>query len=207
MALIYSGVRIGDRVSIGERVIIQFNAVIGSRRLQLPAGCGGGDTSMPVRVHSLGDVIIGNDVEIGASTTIDRATLTTTRIGDGTKIDNQVQIAHNVTIGNGLSDLRRWPAFRAAWKSATGSFWAVVSGLPITSRSGRTPWWRPGLGSPPTWTAGAKMSGYPAMPHERTAGVFAFLMRHKRFLRRPRRRQVPRRGDGKTRPRKIIGGE
>ena len=54
---------------------------------------------MPMRVHSLGDVVIGNDVEIGASTTIDRATLATTRIGSGTKIDNQVQIAHNVRVG------------------------------------------------------------------------------------------------------------
>ena len=51
------------------------------------------------RVHSLGNVIIGDDVEIGAGTTIDRATLEATRIGKGTKIDGQVHVAHNVTIG------------------------------------------------------------------------------------------------------------
>jgi len=44
--------------------------------------------------------VIGNDVEVGASTTIDRGALSDTVIGAGTKIDNQVQIAHNVTIGN-----------------------------------------------------------------------------------------------------------
>ena len=52
-----------------------------------------------MRIHSLGTVVIGDDVEIGAGTTIDRATLRETRIGRGTKIDNQVQIAHNVIIG------------------------------------------------------------------------------------------------------------
>jgi UDP-3-O-[3-hydroxymyristoyl] glucosamine N-acyltransferase len=53
----------------------------------------------PVRIYSLGTVVIADDVEIGAATTIDRGTLRDTRIGRGTKIDNQVQIAHNVTIG------------------------------------------------------------------------------------------------------------
>jgi UDP-3-O-[3-hydroxymyristoyl] glucosamine N-acyltransferase len=50
-------------------------------------------------VHSLGNVIIGDDVEIGAGTTIDRSTLQATRIGNGTKIDNHVHIGHNVKIG------------------------------------------------------------------------------------------------------------
>ena len=54
---------------------------------------------MPTRIHSLGAVVIGDDVEIGAGTTIDRATLRQTRVGNGTKVDNQVQIGHNVTIG------------------------------------------------------------------------------------------------------------
>jgi len=101
--LIHSGARIGDRVVIGERVIIHFNAAIGSDGFSFAPELG---QRMPYpsnlelkRVHSLGRVIIGDDVEIGANTTIDRATLRSTRIGDGTKIDNQVQIGHNVTIG------------------------------------------------------------------------------------------------------------
>src|SRR3974390_1498207 len=52
-----------------------------------------------MRVHSLGSVVIGDDVEIGACTTIDRATIEVTRIGRGTKIDNHVHIGHNVAIG------------------------------------------------------------------------------------------------------------
>jgi len=52
-----------------------------------------------VRIASLGTVIIGDDVEIGANTSIDRGTIAATRVGHGTKIDNQVQIGHNVQIG------------------------------------------------------------------------------------------------------------
>jgi len=56
----------------------------------------------PLRIHSVGNVVIEDDVEIGAATTIDRATLRETRIGRGSKIDNQVQIAHNVTVGEAV---------------------------------------------------------------------------------------------------------
>jgi UDP-3-O-[3-hydroxymyristoyl] glucosamine N-acyltransferase len=101
--LIHAGVRIGDRVVIGDRVIIHSNAVIGADGFSFAPELG---PRMPYspdlllkRVHSLGNVTIGDDVEIGANTTIDRATLRATRIGAGTKIDNQVQIGHNVTIG------------------------------------------------------------------------------------------------------------
>ena len=93
--LIYSGVRIGDRVSIGARAIIHYNAVIGSDGFSfLPT-----PAAIPVRVHSLGKIMIGDDVEIGAASTIARATLESTQIADGTKIDNHVHIAHNVKIG------------------------------------------------------------------------------------------------------------
>ena len=97
------GVRIGDRVRMGDRVIVHFNTVIGCDGFSYipvrnPDGTPGAE-GLPRRTHSLGTVVIGDDVEIGAGTTIDRATFRETRIGRGTKIDNQVQIAHNVTIG------------------------------------------------------------------------------------------------------------
>ncbi len=101
--LIYSGVCIGDRVEIGRRAIIHFNAVIGSDGFSFAPELGPRMPYPPdltvLRVHSLGNVIIGDDVEIGAATTIDRSTLDATRIGSGTKIDNHVHIGHNVTIG------------------------------------------------------------------------------------------------------------
>ncbi len=101
--MIQPGVVIGDRVTIGDRVRIFANAVVGGDGFGfIPVrnrdGSQGAEGA-PMRIHSLGIVVIGNDVEIGSGTTIDRATLRQTRIGNGTKIDNQVQIGHNVVIG------------------------------------------------------------------------------------------------------------
>ena len=112
-ALIHSGVRIGAHVQIGARAIIHFNASIGADGFSFvtpqkgsvetaKSGSSGTVTATNdqlIRIASLGSVIIGDDVEIGANTSIDRGTIISTRIGNGTKIDNQVQIGHNVVIG------------------------------------------------------------------------------------------------------------
>ncbi len=91
----YAHVVIGAGCHIGNRVMIQSGAVIGS--------CGFGyftdKTGHHIPLKQLGNVVLGDDVEIGANTTIDRARFKTTRIGRGTKIDNLVQIAHSVSIG------------------------------------------------------------------------------------------------------------
>ncbi len=79
---------------IGERVQIQPGAVIGSDGFGLA-----NDHGVWIKIPQLGRVVIGNDVEIGANTTIDRGALEDTVIGDGVKLDNQIQVAHNVRIG------------------------------------------------------------------------------------------------------------
>ena len=79
---------------IGERTVLHAGVVIGSD------GFGyGSDPSGSTKIHQVGGVKIGNDVEIGSLTTVDRAKAGYTEIGDGTKIDNLVQIGHNVRIG------------------------------------------------------------------------------------------------------------
>ncbi len=92
---LYPNVTIRERCHLGNRVIIQPGAVIGS--------CGFGYTTdakgKHTKLNQVGTVTIEDDVEIGANTTIDRARFKTTRIGRGSKIDNQVQIAHGVIIG------------------------------------------------------------------------------------------------------------
>ena len=86
---------IRERCRIGNRVIIQPGAVIGS--------CGFGyitnKQGKHAKLNQVGSVEIGDDVEIGANTTIDRARFKSTQIGKGTKIDNLVMIGHGVTIG------------------------------------------------------------------------------------------------------------
>jgi UDP-3-O-[3-hydroxymyristoyl] glucosamine N-acyltransferase len=92
--IIHAGVVIRERCVIGQRVIVQPNAVIGSDGFGFaPDGAG------YVKVPQVGRVIVEDDVEIGACTCIDRGTLGDTLIGRGTKLDNQVQIGHNVRVG------------------------------------------------------------------------------------------------------------
>ena len=99
--LIYPGVHIYHDCCIGNRVILHSGAVIGADGYgfaQVPTG----DPAEPImhkKVQQVGNVVIEDDVEIGANTTIDRAALDTTLIARGTKIDNQVVIGHNVQTG------------------------------------------------------------------------------------------------------------
>ena len=92
--VIYAGVKIYSGCKIGSRCILHSGAVIGSD----------GFGFAPVEGHfekipQMGGVVIEDDVEIGANTTIDRATFGNTVIGKGTKLDNLIQIAHNVRLG------------------------------------------------------------------------------------------------------------
>jgi UDP-3-O-[3-hydroxymyristoyl] glucosamine N-acyltransferase len=89
-----ANVSVTDRVSIGQRVTIEPGAVIGGRGFGLVR-----DGDRWVEVPQLGSVRIGDDVEVGANTTIDRGAIEDTVIEEGVKIDSQVQIAHNCRIG------------------------------------------------------------------------------------------------------------
>lgn len=110
-SLLHPGARIGERVVLGERCIIHPNAAVGNDGFSFATpepgsvesakatGQVAGTNLLIRRVNSIGTVILGDAVEIGANATIDRGTVTATRIGSGTKIDNLVQIGHNVVIG------------------------------------------------------------------------------------------------------------
>ena len=113
-AAICAGSRIGRDVVIGDRFIAQPNVVIGSDGFSFATAEDGSveeirstlsgsiskRQSRYTRIHSLGQVMIGDDVEVGAGTAIDRGTISATSIGDRTKLDNNVHIAHNVVIGS-----------------------------------------------------------------------------------------------------------
>ncbi|MDT8855770.1 UDP-3-O-(3-hydroxymyristoyl)glucosamine N-acyltransferase [Paracoccaceae bacterium Fryx2] len=112
-ALILQGARIGARVVIGDRFICQPGAVIGADGFsfvtpeksgveEIRESLGARDDIRAqswTRIHSLGAVTIGDDVEIGANSCIDRGTIRDTSIGSGTKLDNLVHVGHNVQIG------------------------------------------------------------------------------------------------------------
>jgi UDP-3-O-[3-hydroxymyristoyl] glucosamine N-acyltransferase len=92
---LFPNVTIYDRTQIGRRVRIHSGTVIGSDGFGYVF-----DQGVHRKVPQVGNVIIGDDVEIGANVTVDRGALGPTTIGKGTKIDNLVQIAHNVSIGD-----------------------------------------------------------------------------------------------------------
>jgi len=97
---IYPNVSIYDGVKIGKRVIIHSGSVIGSDGFGFIRHESAEDAPPKhFKIPQVGGVIIEDDVELGANVTVDRATLGNTVIGEGTKVDNQVQIGHNVTIG------------------------------------------------------------------------------------------------------------
>ncbi len=85
---LYPGVR------LGERVVVHSGTVIGADGFGYAAGPRGAE-----KIHHLGGVVVGNDVEIGANSCVDRGTLSDTVIGARSKIDNHCQIGHNVNIG------------------------------------------------------------------------------------------------------------
>jgi UDP-3-O-[3-hydroxymyristoyl] glucosamine N-acyltransferase len=112
-ALIMEGARICARVVIGDRFTCHQGAVIGSDGFsyvtpeksgveEIRASLGKRDeirNQSWTRIHSLGSVVIGDDVEVGANSCVDRGTIRDTSIGSGTKLDNLVHIAHNVEVG------------------------------------------------------------------------------------------------------------
>ena len=183
--LIHAGVRIGDRVVIGERVIIHANAVIGSDGFSYAPDLNSPMAFAPgvkvTRVHSLGGVIINDDVEIGACTTVDRSTLETTRIGSGTKIDNHVHIGHNVAIGEscivagmvGISgSVSIGDRVRLGGGVGIGDHVRIGDQAVVAAGSG--------VGS--NVAPGTFVSGYPALPHQRSLENFQYLMRQKKLF-------------------------
>lgn len=104
-AVIEKGVQLGDDCIVGATATVS-HCIAGNKVYIYPGAHIGQDgfgfamsARGPVKVPQLGRVIIGNDVEIGSGTTVDRGAMGDTEIGDGTRIDNLVQVAHNVKLG------------------------------------------------------------------------------------------------------------
>lgn len=111
-AIIGSGCHLGEGVEIGDdsllypRVVVYHGCAIGKRAILHSGAVIGADgfgiameKGRWIKVPQIGRVVIGDDVEIGANTTVDRGALEDTIIEDGVKLDNQIQVAHNVRIG------------------------------------------------------------------------------------------------------------
>ncbi len=170
-SLIYPNAVIREGCRIGERVIIHSGAVIGDDGFGFTR-----DGGTIRKIPQIGNVEIGDDVEVGANATIDRATTGTTRIGNGTRIDNLVMIAHNVEIGENsilCAQVGISGSARVGDDVTLGGQVGLVGHIEVGDRV------RVGAQSGVTKSiaADAEVSGYPASPHGQARRIYA-SMRH-----------------------------
>ena len=175
--LIHPRASLLDGVKLGQRVTIHSGAVVGSDGFGYVASERGA-----VKLHHLGGVVLGDDVEVGANSCIDRGTLGDTTIGDRTKIDNLCQVAHNVTIGSdcliagqcGIAGSTRiGNRVTMAGSVGVGDHLTVGDGATLGARAAV-------IKSVP---AGETWIGYPAQPYRRFARQSYLLGRLERIWR------------------------
>jgi len=188
-AVIMAGTFVGAQAAIGEesflypQVTLREECVLGRRSILHSGVVIGGDgfgyaldDGKYQKVPQVGNVVIGDDVEVGANTTIDRATTGSTRVGDGTKIDNLVQIGHNVVIGRhciivaqvgiaGSTELEDYVTIGG--QAGVQGHIRIGTQAIIAAKSGVT------KSVPPH----AVISGYPSMSHHLFKRLQAYLQR------------------------------
>ncbi len=169
---LYAHVSVRERCMLGDRVIAHDGVVIGSDGFGYTPDKHG----VWQKVMQFGIVEIGNDVEIGANTAIDRARVGRTRIGNGVKIDNLVQVAHNVQIDEhtvmaaqaGISGSTRiGRRVQLGGQSGLAGHLRIGDGAMVGAQAGVTK----------DVDAGSFVSGYPAMDHRKATRMHAHLMR------------------------------
>jgi UDP-3-O-[3-hydroxymyristoyl] glucosamine N-acyltransferase len=183
---------LGDDTLLWPRVVVRDECVLGARCIVHPGAVIGGDgfgfafdQGRYHKVPQVGNVVIGDDVEIGANACVDRATTDSTRIGDGTKIDNLVQLGHNVVVGRhciivaqvgvaGSTELEDHVTLGG--QAGLVGHIRVGAGASVGAQSGVTK-------SVPAETV---VTGYPAVPHPVWKRLYALLQRLPQLFQRTR---------------------
>jgi len=186
------GARVGRECVLYPNVVVRDGVVIGDRCVLHPGACIGGDGFgfVPFEGHwekvpQAGTVLIGDDVEIGCNSAVDRATFGATRVGAGTKIDNLVQIGHNVEIGEhcviagmvGISgSVKIGNHVRIGAAAGIAGHITIGDGASIGARSGVAH----------SVPAGGAVSGFPAVEHALSRRIMVSQARLPELLRRVR---------------------
>jgi UDP-3-O-[3-hydroxymyristoyl] glucosamine N-acyltransferase len=178
--VIHPQASIRERARVGNRVVLQNGAVLGTEGFGFAHRRDGTHEKIP----QIGALVVEDDVEIGANSTVDRPALGETRIGAGTKIDNLVQIAHGVRLGRNV--------LLAAQVGIAGST-IIEDGVTLAGQVGVAGHLTIGKGAiataqtgiPNSVDAGAFISGYPAIPNRdwlKASAVFRKLPELRRLV-------------------------
>jgi UDP-3-O-[3-hydroxymyristoyl] glucosamine N-acyltransferase len=179
--VLHSAVQVREGCRIGHRVVVQNGAVIGGDGF----GFAKDEEGRYEKIPQLGIVVVEDDVEIGALTAIDRAAMSETRIGRGTKIDNLVQIGHSVTVGADTvlagqvgvaGSTKIGSRVTLAGQVGVAGHLTIADGVIATAQTG----------IPNSVEAGATVSGYPAIDNRawlKSSAVFARLPELQKRLR------------------------
>ncbi len=179
---IHAGCVLREATRLGRRVVLQPGVVLGGDGFGYTFGPDGRREKVP----QLGRVVVEDDVEIGANATIDRATLGTTRIGRGTKIDNLVMVAHNCDVGSdvvivsqsGLAGSTRIGDRSILMaQSGTAGHLEIGADVFVAGRSGVTK----------DVAAASRVGGFPHVDHARFRRITAAISRLPELVRRLRR--------------------
>ncbi len=182
-AVIGDGVRLGSRCRVGAHAVLHAGTVVGHRVVIHPGARVGGEGfrftpsgNGTERLPHVGRCVLGDDVEVGANTTIDRGSVGDTVVGSGTKIDNLVQVAHNVRIGTRCVIMAQVGIAGStvieddvilAGQAGLAGHLTVHRGARVAAQGGV-------IGDVP---AGATVSGYPARSHRDVLRQAAALRR------------------------------
>ena len=179
-SVVWPGVVVRERCYIGDDCILHQNASIGADGFGYRPSM---DKKSLVKIPQIGEVIIGDRVEVGANSCIDRGKFSSTKIGDGTKIDNLVQIGHNCSIGQSCIVCA---AAAIGGSVTTGDFTTVAGKVAIADHAT--------IGSHVTIGGGSIVisdveshqfvSGFPAAPHKTTLQQWASLKKLPGVLRK-----------------------
>ncbi len=169
--LLYPNVSVGERIDVGNRVIIHSGAVIGSDGFGFSMVSG-----VQEKIPQIGIVKIEDDVEIGANVAIDRARFDKTVIGRGTKIDNLVQIAHNVVTGENCIIIAQ-SGISGSTVLGDGVVLAGQAGISGHVKIGEKVIIAARAGVIKSIPPETKVSGFPAKPHDIAKKVNACVQR------------------------------
>ena len=180
-AVLHPHVTLYDGVTVGARSIVHSGARLGSDGFGfVPEG--GGLRKVP----QVGGCVVGEDVEIGANTTIDRGSIGDTVVGPGTKIDNLVQIGHNCRIGRSVIIVSQ-VGISGSTKVGDGAVLGGQAGVQGHIEIGAGAKVGGQAGVTASVPAGVTVSGYPARPHREALRAQAALFKLADFMKRVER--------------------